>query len=183
MRASLVKHPQSHCAAVSSVNVDVDRLSLTSLMLRFAASGAIGDIAIPPPAPPGRRDGLWRRTCFEAFFRGKGEDSYCEFNFSPSTEWAAYRFARYREGMAELENVERIAVERGVEPGCLVVAARLDLARMGQAADEGLLCALSAIIEEKSGSKSYWALAHPAGKPDFHHIDCFKLEIARNTAS
>ncbi|NWG91900.1 MAG: hypothetical protein HXY21_05260, partial [Parvularculaceae bacterium] len=120
---------------------------------------------------------------FEAFFRGKCEDSYCEFNFSPSTEWAAYRFARYREEMADLDDVDSITVERAVGPGLLVVGAQLDLARMAPILGEGLQCALAAVIEEKSGAKSYWALAHPAGNPDFHHKDCFKLEIARNMPS
>ena len=32
---------------------------------------------------------------------------------------------------------------------------------------------LSAVIEEANGRKSYWALAHPPGKADFHHADCF----------
>jgi hypothetical protein len=36
---------------------------------------------------------------------------------------------------------------------------------------------LSAVIEETSGRKSYWALAHPLGHPDFHHADCFALQI------
>jgi hypothetical protein len=36
---------------------------------------------------------------------------------------------------------------------------------------------LSALIEETSGRKSYWALAHPPGKPDFHHADCFAHEF------
>jgi hypothetical protein len=36
---------------------------------------------------------------------------------------------------------------------------------------------LSAVIEEKNGMKSYWALAHPAGKPDFHHPACFAAEL------
>jgi len=41
---------------------------------------------------------------------------------------------------------------------------------------------LAAVIEEASGRKSYWALAHPPGKPDFHHSDCFAHEIpAANT--
>jgi hypothetical protein len=31
----------------------------------------------------------------------------------------------------------------------------------------------SAVIEETNGTKSYWALAHPPGKADFHHSDCF----------
>ena len=35
----------------------------------------------------------------------------------------------------------------------------------------------SAVIEERDGTMSYWALAHPPGKPDFHHRDCFALEL------
>jgi hypothetical protein len=37
---------------------------------------------------------------------------------------------------------------------------------------------LSAVIEETSGHKSYWALAHPPGRPDFHHSDCFVYEFS-----
>jgi len=37
---------------------------------------------------------------------------------------------------------------------------------------------LSAVIEEKSGRKSYWALAHPPGEADFHHSDCFAHEFS-----
>jgi hypothetical protein len=36
---------------------------------------------------------------------------------------------------------------------------------------------LAAVIEEANGRLSYWALAHPPGKPDFHHSDCFALEL------
>jgi hypothetical protein len=37
---------------------------------------------------------------------------------------------------------------------------------------------LSAVLEEANGRKSYWALAHPPGKADFHHADCFTLEFS-----
>ena len=37
--------------------------------------------------------------------------------------------------------------------------------------------ALAAVIEDDSGSLSYWALKHPAGRPDFHHADGFALEL------
>jgi hypothetical protein len=40
-----------------------------------------------------------------------------------------------------------------------------------------LLLGLSAVIEETSGAKSYWALAHPPGRPDFHHADGFALML------
>ena len=34
---------------------------------------------------------------------------------------------------------------------------------------------MSAILEEEDGTISYWALAHPPGRPDFHHPDCLSL--------
>jgi hypothetical protein len=37
---------------------------------------------------------------------------------------------------------------------------------------------MSAVIEDKAGRMSYWALAHPPGKPDFHHRDCFAYEFS-----
>lgn len=36
---------------------------------------------------------------------------------------------------------------------------------------------LSAVIEEGSGCVSYWALAHPSAKPDFHHPGSFILTL------
>lgn len=36
---------------------------------------------------------------------------------------------------------------------------------------------LSAVIEEADGTISYWALAHPSDKPDFHHPDSFVLDL------
>ena len=33
------------------------------------------------------------------------------------------------------------------------------------------MLALSAVIEAIDGAKTYWALAHPSDKPDFHHPD------------
>ena len=38
--------------------------------------------------------------------------------------------------------------------------------------------AVTAVIEETNGRRSYWSLKHPRGKPDFHHSDGFALEIA-----
>jgi hypothetical protein len=36
---------------------------------------------------------------------------------------------------------------------------------------------LSVVLEERDGTKSYWALAHPSEKPDFHHPDCFVARL------
>jgi hypothetical protein len=43
--------------------------------------------------------------------------------------------------------------------------------------NEELLIGLAAVIEEKSGTLSYWALRHAPGKPDFHHPDAFALVL------
>jgi hypothetical protein len=36
---------------------------------------------------------------------------------------------------------------------------------------------ISAIVEERGGRRSFWALNHPSGEPDFHHPDCFALKL------
>lgn len=43
--------------------------------------------------------------------------------------------------------------------------------------DSVAVIALSAVIEETGGHKSYWALAHPPGQPDFHHPTCFAATL------
>jgi hypothetical protein len=37
---------------------------------------------------------------------------------------------------------------------------------------------LSALTEETSGRKLYWAQAYPPGRPDFHHAVCFVHELS-----
>jgi hypothetical protein len=36
---------------------------------------------------------------------------------------------------------------------------------------------LSALVEAIDGELSYWALRHLPGKPDFHHVDAFDLQL------
>ena len=45
-------------------------------------------------------------------------------------------------------------------------------------ADTNWELGLSAVLEEKDGTKSYWALAHPLEeKPDFHDPGCFAARL------
>jgi hypothetical protein len=88
---------------------------------------------------------------------------------SPSTEWAGYRFTGYRKGMrAAAFPPPRVEVE--IAPDRLELRVALQLNSPGRRR-----VALSAVIEETGGNKSYWALAHSPGAPDFHHPDCFTL--------
>jgi hypothetical protein len=62
--------------------------------------------------------------------------------------------------------------------GRFELRAALALGRLpGLPGDAPWRLGLSAVIEEAGGGLSYWALAHPPGKADFHHSDCFALEL------
>lgn len=177
---SLTPHPDSPRGPVGSISADVRPLAPAALELRYRAGGAVDDIVAPAITSPERRDELWRHTCFEAFFRPAGADDYLEFNFSPSTQWAAYHFDAYREGMTAVVECPPPRIEISRSKTELELQVTLDLRWMKDAALKSpLRLALSAVIEERGGAKSYWALAHALGKPDFHHPASFAGEIRR----
>ena len=160
--------------AVTAIEAEAERLEAGVLALRYLVSGDMEGVILPPVAAPVRTDELWRRTCFEAFVGAPHEAAYTEINLSPSGQWAAYRFDGYREGMAPLDPFEPpgIAVRR--TDRSLEVSATLHLDALTKSAWR---LGLSAVIEETGGRISYWAAAHPAGRPDFHHRDGFALEL------
>jgi hypothetical protein len=184
MALALRLHQDSVCFAVTRIEVDVARADGT-LSFSFSVSGKIDGLLMPPPTKAARADELWRRTCFEAFIRASPIASYYEFNFSPSTQWAAYRFDAYRSGMRNVTDIAapRITVQSAPDRYTLQAALAFlpSLSSSASARASGRTAwrlGLSAVIEEKNGNKSYWALAHPPGKPDFHHADCFALELS-----
>jgi hypothetical protein len=178
MHPSLKLHPDSRCFAAVRVEVAVARPRTDRLELSYVVTGKISDIRMPPVVPATRADDLWQHTCFEAFVRASSDPSYCEFNFAPSTQWAAYRFDSYRSGMRAAEiGAPQIGVRSG--PDSYTLQATLELDRAPDLSREvSWHLGLSALIEDTSGGMSYWALAHPPGKPDFHHTDGFALEFA-----
>ena len=139
----------------------------------FGVGAPASRFVIAAAEEPSRADELWKTTCFEAFLREAGSDAYQEWNFAPSGQWAAYKFSDYREGMAELEvgAPPYIRVEDNLTWWTLGATISVEA---GRAWNLGL----SAVIEEKDGTKSYWALSHPSEKPDFHHPDCFIGQLA-----
>src|SRR5580692_6672407 len=174
MRHTLRLHPDSLCAAATHIEVDIARPRPGSLILSYVVSGRIGDLRMPPIVAAARADELWRHTCFEAFIRPSAGPGYYEFNFSPSTRWAVYQFSNYRSGMrvAPEIDVPRIEVRSSAETYTLQTTLEFD------GLSSPLHLGLAAVLEETNGRKSYWALAHPPGKADFHHADCFALELS-----
>lgn len=141
----------------------------SQLCLAYQVDCAPALLALPSLQAPVRTDGLWQHTCFEAFIR-HGQSAYAEFNLSPSGQWAAYDFDSYRDGMRAREmSPPRIEIETGAAQ--FVLTAVFDVT--GLHGDLGI----SAVIEEADGTKSYWALAHAAGRPDFHHGACFAATL------
>jgi hypothetical protein len=169
-------HPDSVCTAVERIDVDVARQPGGGSTLCYVVTGRIGELLIPSTSELGERraDGLWRHTCFEAFIKAPADAAYHEFNFAPSGRWAAYRFDGYRAGMAKLTEAQAPRIGLRSNPEAIEV-----LVQFGADALSGLRSTstwrlgLAAVIEEINGAKSYWALAHPPGEPDFHHSDCF----------
>lgn len=165
---TLVPHPDTPPKGIQGVDARWFE-SGGKLILRYQVNG-VDALAVPSFAGKGRGDELWQTTCFELFLRdGEG---YREFNFSPSERWAAYRFTGYRDGRTDVE----------LETHDITSSAGEHLFVMTASVDSGILigadaAGLSAVIEEKDGTKSYWALAHPPGQPDFHDPACFALAL------
>ena len=171
--AALKCHPEARCNALRAIAASVSRAGAGELQVAFVLEGYLDRVHIPSPLPARVAEGLWRHTCCEIFIARPGAPGYREFNLSPSGEWAAYDFARYREG--------RLLDNPSLSPGIVVRtdAGALQLsASIAVSQAPPLLIGLAAVIEEKGGALSYWALRHAPGKPDFHHPGAFALELA-----
>jgi len=178
MHLTLTPHSSSLIAPTDQLTAFIDRKSQKQCALEFLLTTKTSNIAIPPVTTPSRRDNLWHHTCFELFIRPASSTTYFEFNFSPSSHWAAYNFTDYRNGMnlLPLTNPPQTTVRH--EPNQLGIKVNLDLSNVDPLkGSSDWSVGLSAIVKDTQNSKSYWALAHPPGAPDFHHADCFTARI------
>jgi hypothetical protein len=178
MQLNLVPHPTTPPADPEfKLWASVDHASALSATattnIWFGVGVPAERFVIPQPAEPERTEDLWHTTCFEAFLRGEGETGYREWNFSPSGQWAAYDFVSHREGRTDAEvAAPYVRIEDNLTWWAFGATIAVD-------AERGWQLGLSAILEEKDGTKSYWALAHPdADKPDFHDPVCFAARLA-----
>jgi hypothetical protein len=178
MRQELILHPGSRCIAATRIEVEVVRPRPGNLVVQYLVTGRIGDLRMPPATAPTRAHELWQHTCFEAFVRASPSTAYYEFNFAPSMQWAAYRFSAYRHEMSMANDVSTPRIEPESRGELYELRASLELDGLSSLpSNAAWRLGLSAVIEETSGRKSFWALAHPPGKVDFHHPDCFAYEI------
>jgi hypothetical protein len=170
--AALERHPDAACDALRGIAASVTRNAAGGLQVAYVLEGEIERLHIPAPRPARVAEGLWRHTCCEIFIARRGVASYREFNLSPSGEWAAYDFMRYREGrLLDHDSLSPAIVVR-IAPSELRLSASIAVPHALE-----LRIGLAAVIEEKSGALSYWALRHAPGRPDFHHPDAFALTL------
>lgn len=174
----LLPHPSCAPPSGLSVRAGARRDDDGSLALCYRIGDPGRQVRWPAVAGTGSADGLWQHTCCELFVAGAGRPEYLEWNLSPSGQWATYRFAAYR--------------ARAVDQGQPAWPPRIECAQDGdhwiltaQVASTGWppapwQLALSVVIETRDGALSYWALAHPQARPDFHHRDGFVLSLSED---
>lgn len=174
---ALIPHPRALPAARLELRADAELvLPGPCLTLRYRLRGELDELAIPPRAASLRVDGLWERTCFEAFVATGAGEAYLELNFSPSTEWAAYAFGGYRHAMRPLALARPPAVAVARDADELRVTATVDLTGLAEARWPWR-SALCAVVADATGGRSYWALRHTRPKPDFHDAAGFALSL------
>jgi hypothetical protein len=172
---SLLAHPDAPNNGVRRVAAGAEVAGPDRLRFQYVLEADPLRIRVPRPVTDaGRTDNLWTHTCFEAFVASPGSPGYLELNFSPSGQWAAYRFDSYRQGMTPaLDAVPRLALRRLAE--ALELQAEVHLGSGDPR--RRLRIALSTVVEDREGRLSYWALRHPPGGPDFHHPEGFTLAL------
>ncbi|HWB81112.1 MAG TPA: hypothetical protein VG755_39385 [Nannocystaceae bacterium] len=166
MRRSLVCHPSARGDAIAEVTVDV-ALDGETLVVAYRIVGT--GLRIPDaPLDPLR---LWAHTCGELFVMPAGGEAYVEHNFSPSGQAARFEFSGYRQRTsAQHADAAVVATHDG---RTLQIDARAALPSRVAAAR----IALTAVVEDQHGARSYWALRHPSERPDFHHPGGFALSL------
>lgn len=175
----LIPHPDHPPLAVQRIEARISAIDDDWLRLRWRIDGC-DRLVVPAFAGKGRADGLWQKTCFEMFLRAPGSEGYVELNLSPSERWAAYDFTACRSGMSERPFPR--------EPDCTMRMGRA-MAIFDSAVPRAALpdlpwhYGLCAVIEEDDGTMSYWAIAHPPGKADFHHPACFAATLGPASAA
>lgn len=187
----LLPHPRVSRGPVESITARVFAVPPQALILQFVLRGDLHRVRVPAESDGGRADALWRHTCFEAFVRRADDPGYLELNFAPSGRWQAYQFAAYRDGMTpadlpqpvsitvgQRERVQAAAASPAAQEDALALEALVYLPVPDSQAGRELRLALSAIVEDETGTLSYWALRHAPGRPDFHHPDAFALTLA-----
>ena len=179
----LKPHASGDTGPVQTLSVSGSLLHSGVLALDFRLSADLPKLRfVPAVCHAQRRDELWRHTCFELFARRDQSPAYCEFNFTPSGDWAAYAFDDYRGARHDAAQQRIDVTMRTMGAGQVKLRARIDLgaafaidAAALELTNWQLNCA--AVIESHDGALGYWAVHHPRPQPDFHDAAGFLISL------
>lgn len=131
---------------------------------------------------------LWEQSCFEIFIRPLNTEAYLEFNLSSNGDWNAFVFKDYRLPLMEDGALTPAPMDKA--PICASTGiprndsawrldVQIDLSHLPREfhLPANRMIALSCILKDLKGNLHYFALKHPAEKPDFHHQESFCLRI------
>lgn len=155
------------------LSVTVDRRG-NFLVLRYEMAGTIESILMAEREYPTRQMGLWETTCFECFFGVPGQDLYWEVNLSTAGHWNIFRLDGYRLGLREELAIKELTVL--IDRSAFSLETELDLSLLGLETFE-LELSVTAVIADKLGGVSYWAVCHGGIEADFHLRDSFVIRI------
>jgi hypothetical protein len=183
VRRTLVCHPKTPSTAARAVRVELARDG-SSLAIAYRITGDLARVRVPEVGVRLEPERLWAHTCCELFVSGE-EDleasteradgsagaRYVEWNFSPTGQVARFEFSGYRQRISFCAPTHILpGVAR--EPGALRLEVRVPLP---QTRVSSTRLGLAVVLEDVEGGLSYWAMHHPADRPDFHHPDGFAL--------
>ena len=173
IKHTLTCHPAIPTSLVSELTATLSELTEDRIKLSYQVTGDLNRLLIPKPQSPNASDNLWQHTCFEFFIAQAECENYYEFNFSPSTLWAAYAFDCYRiRSEWTINEAPRISVSQNLDHYQLDAIINLaDLPLVNK--QDSWLIGLTAVLETQQNKSSYWALKHPETQPNFHHRNGF----------
>ena len=148
------------------------------LSFHYSVQGEIDEVLLFKPAhSPARRHELWKSTCFEFFFAIRDRSPYWEFNMSPSGDWNVYAMDAYRQvNMREESAFTQLPFEfRKTDPQ-LLLDLSIDLNPILHQ-NQPLQIGITSIIQTLDESETYWALAHPGRRADFHLRESFVKQL------
>ncbi|MFK8185734.1 MAG: DOMON-like domain-containing protein [Phormidesmis sp.] len=156
-----------------------------TLSISYLLAGDIDKVVLPSlNSNQARAEKLWEETCFEIFLGAGLERAkdllYREFNLSPSGAWNVLTLQGYRYATKEEPSFESLPFTVEKSDDGLKLAADIDISSLVDEARPVRLGISAVLIVKDAEGKShetFWAIAHPASKPDFHHPNSFSLSL------
>lgn len=152
--------------------------SKNRFFIRYEMNGDIDQTLLSAKSSsPSRTDDLWKATCFEFFLAIPGQAGYWEFNMSPSGDWNVYKMDDYRRvGFREETAFTQLPFIFRQTEDKLSLDISMDLGPILQT-QQTVQVGITAIIQTIDGNETYWALAHPGPRADFHLRESFIISV------